>query len=59
MQVEDSYPFGWSLQERSFSVDQYRYGFNGMEKNPEINDGSQDFGNRFYDGRIAKFLSTD
>ncbi len=37
----------------------YRYGFNGMEKNDEQTLGSYDFGNRIYDVRLAKFLSRD
>jgi len=30
-----------------------------MENDKEVNSGAQDFGNRFYDARIAKFLSID
>ncbi|WP_299466401.1 RHS repeat-associated core domain-containing protein, partial [uncultured Microscilla sp.] len=37
----------------------YRYGFNGKEKDTDINFGAYDFGARIYDSRIAKFLSTD
>ena len=37
----------------------YRYGFNGQEREPSINDGVYDFGARMYDGRIGRFFSTD
>ncbi|MCB9224219.1 MAG: RHS repeat-associated core domain-containing protein [Crocinitomicaceae bacterium] len=39
----------------------YRYSFNGKEKDDEIsgNDNSYDFGARFYNPRVARFLSTD
>ncbi len=40
-----------------FSNTNYRYGFNGKENDPET--GTQDYGMRIYDGRIAKFLSVD
>lgn len=39
----------------------YRFGFNGMEKDDEIkgNGNSLDFGARILDPRVGKFLSTD
>jgi RHS repeat-associated protein len=39
----------------------YRYGFNSMEKDNEINvdGGSYDFGARIYDSRLGRFLSID
>jgi RHS repeat-associated protein len=39
----------------------YRYGFNSMEKDNEINvnGGSYDFGARIYDGRLGRWLSVD
>lgn len=39
----------------------YRYGFNGMEKDNEVagNGVDYDFGDRIYDSRIARWLSTD
>ena len=41
--------------------DQYRFGFNGMEKDNEAKGlgNSLDFGARIYDSRLGKFLSTD
>ncbi len=39
----------------------YRYGFNSMEKDNEINvnGGSCDFGARIYDGRMGRWLTID
>ena len=36
---------------------EYRYGFNGKEKDPETN--TQDYGMRIYDERLGRFLSVD
>ena len=47
---------------RSFiSANQYRYGFNGQEKDDEIkgNGNSLDFTQRIYDPRLGKFFSID
>ena len=55
------YPFGSVMSERSFSSSDYRYGFNGMEKDDEIkgNGNSYDFGSRIYDPRIGRWMSRD
>jgi RHS repeat-associated protein len=39
----------------------YRYGFNGMEKDDEVkgNSNSYDFGARMYDNRLGRFFSVD
>jgi len=44
-----------------YFVDDYRFGFNGMEKDDEVkgNGNSLDFGARIYDPRIGRFLSID
>jgi RHS repeat-associated protein len=45
---------------RSFSVgNQYRYGFNGKEKDSDINSGAIAFEARIFDSRLGRFLSTD
>ncbi|MCB9251553.1 MAG: hypothetical protein H6605_03750 [Flavobacteriales bacterium] len=46
---------------RSWSGGTYRYGFNGKEKDDEINvdGGSYDFGVRIYDSRLGKWLAVD
>jgi len=36
-----------------------RFGFNGMEKEPELSNGNYDFGARMYDGRIGRWWSVD
>ena len=44
-----------------FNAGSYKYGFNGKEKDDEINGfgNSVDFGDRIYDSRIARWLSLD
>ncbi len=37
----------------------YRYGFNGKEKDNDINSGTLDFGDRIYDSRIGRWLAVD
>lgn len=44
---------------RKFSSGEYRFGFNGMEKNPEINNGSYTTEFRQLDTRIGKWWSND
>ncbi len=53
--------FGTVNQNRSFSSQSYRYGFNGKEKDDEMKGGgnSQDYGLRIYDSRLGRFLSVD
>lgn len=38
---------------------QYRYGFNGKEKDKDITEAAQDYGMRIYDSRLVHFLSID
>ncbi len=42
-------------------VGEYRYGFNGMEKDDEVKGGgnSYDYGARMYDSRLGRWLSID
>ena len=53
--------FGAPMPGRNFNSTDYRYGFNGKEKIDEINGGGNeyDFGARFYDSRLGKWLSID
>jgi RHS repeat-associated protein len=55
----DNYVFGMTMPGRNYQSDKYRYGFNGKEKDKDISEGDLDFGERIYDGRIARFLSID
>ena len=60
--AQDSYPFGMIMWGRNvMSSDDYRYGFNGKEKDDEVKgSGNQyDYGFRIYDPRIGRFLSVD
>ncbi len=57
----DYYPFGMLVPNRHGSNDNYRYGFNGKEKDDGVKgEGVQyDYGFRVYDARLGKFLSVD
>jgi RHS repeat-associated protein len=59
----DYYPFGMMLPNRNSSDGaDYRYAFNGMEKDDEINEvkgSSYDFGARLYNPRVGRWLSGD
>jgi len=54
-----TYPFGSIMA--SVSKGEYRYGFNGMEKDDELNGegNSLDFGARIYDSRLGRWMSVD
>ena len=52
--------FGSSINTRSFSVGSgFRFGFNGKEKQGEIDNNDYDFGARVYDGRLGRWFSVD
>jgi len=58
----DYYSFGSQMPGRNFSSNEYRYGFNGMEKDDEVKDiggSSYDYTNRFYDPRVGRFPTVD
>ena len=59
----DYYPFGMQMPDRNFTTENYRFGFNGKEKDDEVKpDGkgnSLDFGARIYDSRLGRWLSVD
>ncbi len=61
LSYNDYYPFGMLMPNRHGSTDSYRYGFNGKEKDDEVKGegNSYNFGARFYDNRIGRFLSND
>jgi RHS repeat-associated protein len=55
------YPFGMLMPQRTFNTPNYRFGFNGKEKDDEFNGNgvTYDYGARVYDARIGRFLSVD
>ncbi len=59
----DYYPFGSQMPGRKYTVGagQYRYGFNGKEKDNEIEGEGNiyDYGFRIYSSRLGRFLSVD
>jgi RHS repeat-associated protein len=59
--VSDYYPFGMAIKERTWTRAEYRYGFNGMEKDDELkgSGNSLDFGARIYDSRLGRWMSVD
>jgi len=57
----DYYPFGMLEPGRNFSSSNYRYAFNGKEKDDETyGEGDEyDYGNRLFDPRVGRFFSED
>jgi len=57
----DYYPYGMQMPGRSFQSDEYRYGFNSMEKDDEIKGESNSYTTHFrqYDPRVGRWLSLD
>jgi RHS repeat-associated protein len=61
LSISEQYAFGMSMPGRTYSVEEYGFGYCGKEKDNEIKgDGnSLDFGARIYDSRLARWLSID
>ncbi|MBU1901877.1 hypothetical protein KKG82_05965 [Patescibacteria group bacterium] len=60
--IADYYPFGSIMPGRNFNAGDYRYGFQGQEKDDEISSISGahlNFKYRMYDARIARFFAVD
>ena len=59
--AQDYYAFGQLMPGRNWSSNEYKFGFNGKEKDDKVSGtGNQyDYGFRIYNPRIAKFLSVD
>ena len=57
----DYYPFGTQMPGRSLNAGDYRYGFNGKEKDQSGEFGltAYDYGFRIYNPALGKFLSVD
>ncbi|MES2429304.1 MAG: RHS repeat-associated core domain-containing protein [Bacteroidota bacterium] len=55
-----AYPFGMAMPGRTYcSGNDYRYGFNGKEKDKDDGLVQYDYGFRIYDPRLGKFKSVD
>lgn len=61
MSISDYYPFGSPIFSRAFACGEYRFGFNGMERDDEVKGvgNSLDFGARIYDSRLGRWLALD
>ena len=53
------YAFGWNIPGRQINPQNTRHGFNGMEKDPEISNGTNETFYRKLDTRIARWWSVD
>lgn len=59
---QDYYPFGMLMPGRKYNPAEYRFGYNGKEKDDEVTGTTgvaYDYGFRIYDSRISRFLSVD
>jgi RHS repeat-associated protein len=54
-------PFGMMMEERSFTSNssENKFGFNGMEKDDDIQVNVLNYGARIYDARVARWMSVD
>ena len=58
--LSDYYPYGMTMGGRSYSADEYRYGFQGQDKEKELWGGEASFFTyRISDNRLGKFFSVD
>jgi RHS repeat-associated protein len=59
--TSDYYSYGIQMPGRSYQSSNYKYGFQGKEKDDELKgeSNSYDFGARLYDPRVGRWLSTD
>ena len=57
----DYYPFGMLVPNRNYSSPEYRYGFNGMEADDEIEGSKNSYTTSFrhYDPRVGRWISLD
>lgn len=58
--LSDYYPFGMEMGGRSYSADEYRYGFQGQDRERELWGGEASFFKyRISDNRLGRFFSVD
>jgi RHS repeat-associated protein len=61
LSISEQYAFGMSMPGRTYSVEDYRFGFNGKENQDDLlgEDNAQDFGARMYDARLGRWWGLD
>jgi RHS repeat-associated protein len=61
LSIGEQYAFGMSMPGRTFSVEDYRYGYNGKAEDNDISgeENTYDFGDRLYNARIGRWFSVD
>ena len=61
LSAQDYSPFGVVLEGRDFQSEEYRYGFNGMERDDEVKGGgnSINYKHRMHDPRLGRFFCVD
>ncbi|MEL6133571.1 MAG: RHS repeat-associated core domain-containing protein, partial [Bacteroidota bacterium] len=59
--LQDYYPYGMVMTGRSVSLEDYRYGFQGMESEPEVSGIGNNYHTyyRSYDSRLGRWKSLD
>jgi len=59
--ANDYYPFGMIMPGRSYSSDEYRYGFQGQEKDEEVKGSGNHMTTQWrqYDPRIGRWFTID
>ena len=58
--TNDYYPFGMTIQSRSFVTEEYRFGFQGQESEKELFGGNGSFFKyRISDNRLGRFFAID
>jgi RHS repeat-associated protein len=57
----DYYPFGMQMPGRTLTTSNYRFGYNGMEKDPEMKGDGNSYTTEFrqYDPRLGRWMSLD
>jgi RHS repeat-associated protein len=55
----DYYPFGLAMNTREITREDYRYGYQGQFSEKDLTTGYNEFELRFYDAKIARWLSSD
>lgn len=53
------YPFGMTMPGKDYNSGEYRYGFNGKERETSFDSDSYDFGARVYNSLTGKWMSVD